>query len=546
MPLTGDAKRRYQAEYMRRRRAAARTAAAEAKAAKAKAEADTIRVLPTPDLADSLAAWSQNVLKVPAGHPAAGEPMTLPPWATRFIRDAMEHRESLLCMARKNAKSAVTAIYLLGRLTGPLAVAGWRGAVASVNKAKAAELKEQVEQIALASGLHDLDFRRSPAPGRVLGPRGTLEILSADRSSGHASGFDDVVIDELGLLAERDRGLVNGLRSSTSARNGRLLHLTIWGDGPFVPELMELQDDPAVAVHLHQAPADADPSDPSTWRAANPGLGTIKSIEYMQDRARMAARNPNDASDFLAHDLNRPGAPARELIVTPAQWAELVTDDPPRREGPCVVGLDAGGSSSMTAAVVVWPATGRLEARGAFPAIPDLTERGRGDGVGRRYLQLEAAGELRTYAGRSTPVVPFLRDLADDLQGEQVLQIGADRHRLADVKDVLSDAQLRWQFVPRGMGASSIADGSADVRAFQRCVYDRSITVAAGAELMLHAVVESELRRDPAGNPAIEKARQRGRIDPLSAAVIAAGLTERWRAADRRRRNRRGVYLGSA
>ena len=94
----------------------------------------------------------------------------------------------------------------------------------------------------------------------------------------------------------------------------------------------------------------------------------------------------------------------------------------------------------------------------------------------------------------------------------------------------MSDALLRWPLVWRGQGASATADGSADVRAFQRFVADRTITVVQGRMLMGSAISESAIRRDGSGNPALEKGRQRGRIDPLSAAVIACGLAERHRA----------------
>ena len=311
-------------------------------------------------------------------------------------------------------------------------------------------------------------------------------------------------------------------------------YLSIYGSGPFVPELIEAADDEAVAVHLFQADEGSDLEDPAAWAAANPTLGSIKAVEYMRDRARLAARNPADAADFMAHDLNRPGEPSREMVCTVADWQRVAGDDlpVPERRGPVCVGLDAGGSSSMTAACCVWPVTGRVEVRGAFPADPDLEERGRLDGVGRRYEQLHALGEIspQTYPGRSTPVVAFLRDLADDLQGETVIALGADRFRQSEVHDAMSDALLRWPLVWRGQGASATADGSADVRSFQRFVADRTITVVQGRMLMAHAISESPIRRDGSGNPALEKNRQRGRIDPLSAAVIACELAERHRA----------------
>ena len=516
-----EARNRYMREYrarQRRKREAARVV-------------ETAATLPGVDPIDSLAAWSFNTLKVPAGHPRAGEPMVLPDYGRRFLADALTHREALLCMGRKNAKSALTAVYLLGRLVGPLAVDGWRGAVCSVNRGKAAELKEQCEAIAKASGLDGLTFRRSPAPGRVEGPRGALDVLSADRTAGHASGFDDVVIDETGLLQERDRALVNGLRSSTSARDGRILHLTIEGDGPYVPELLTLADDPAVTVHHYRAPDGCALDDEAAWHEANPGMAAgIKSRAYMADRARMAAANPNDQADFRAHDLNQPGSGSTETLCTVADFDACLAGDTgaPERRGPVVVGLDAGGSASMTAAVAWWIETGRVEARGAFPAAPDLVERGAADGVGDRYRSMERRGELRVYPGRTTPVSAFLADFNDEvIAGAPVIAAGADRYRRAEVSDYLAGAGLRWPMHWRGQGASATADGSADVRAAQRAILDRRAQIAGGVLLMVSAIVESVIRRDPLGNPALDKSRARGRIDPLSAFVIAAGLAER-------------------
>ena len=53
--------------------------------------------------------------------------------------------------------------------------------------------------------------------------------------------------------------------------------------------------------------------------------------------------------------------------------------------------------------------------------------------------------------------------------------------------------------------------------------------------LMESAISEAIIRRDPLGNPSLDKARKRGRIDAMSAFVIAAGLAERWRAVQRAR-----------
>ena len=98
------------------------------------------------------------------GHPLAGSPMALPDYAEAFLRAGWEAHESALCIARKNSKSAICAVLALGFLAGPLRTPGWRGAVASVSKEKAAELRDQVAAIVKASALPNVDTRRESAP----------------------------------------------------------------------------------------------------------------------------------------------------------------------------------------------------------------------------------------------------------------------------------------------------------------------------------------------------------------------------------------------
>ena len=282
----------------------------------------------------------------------------------------------------------------LGR-PSPLAGGGVRSS--SVNKGKAAELKDQAAAIAEASAFQGQRFLRSAAPGRIEGPGGrTLEVLAADASSGHASGFNDVVIDELRLLAERDRPLVNGLRSSTRARDGRVLHLTIWGSGPFVPELVELEGDPAVAVHLYQAAEGCELTDPEEWAAANPRLGrssrwrrcaTAPGSPRATRRTRpTSGRTPEPARHPL-HGDDRDGG---RLAAVPAPGG--------RPPGPSRAGGDRAGRWRLQL-----DHRGRLHlarpVRGLRRVLgdPALIERGQLDGVGRRYQVLADAGELRVY-----------------------------------------------------------------------------------------------------------------------------------------------------
>ena len=398
--------------------------------------------------------------------------------------------------------------YLIGPLNGP----NWRGVVVSLTGALAAELREAIRQTAEISGLSEmLSIKQSPPPGSIIGANGaTLTILASDKATGHAIGADLAVIDEAGLIPESRRELWAAVLSSVSGRDGRLLAISIRGDGPMFSELAERSG--SVGVHWQEfaAPDDCALDDEKAWHSANPGLSSgIKSLAYMRDAARRAIAVPADASLFRAYDLNQSLNPSKESICQPADWTACERKELPERQGGCVVGFDLGGSSSMTALAAFWPSTGRLEVWGAFPDNPSLAERGRADGVGGLYEQMAARGELRTYKGRITPVAEFLRDCAERLSSERILAAGADRYRRAECETALEDAGLDWQTEWRGQGASAGADGSHDIRAFQRLVLGGRLAVRESL-LLRSAVASSELRYDGAGNPGLNKRKARG------------------------------------
>lgn len=475
--------------------------------------------------ADKLATWAREALVVPPGHPAAGEPMALPAFAVDWLAGALGAREALLSMARKNAKSAICAVAALGYLVGPLRTVGWRGAVASLSKEKANELRAQVEAIALASKLDGLKFRRSPYPGKVFSETGQLEILSADRSAGHASSFDLVIADELGLFPARARELMAGLRSSLSAKDGRLWAISVQGDSELLQEMIGRSRLPGTHVQVYAAADGCDLADKRAWEAANPGLGTIKSSAYMADAARRAAATPADQAEYRAYDLNQRLDPEAQTIVTLADWLACQVPELPAPDGPCYLGVDLGGARSMTAAVAMW-ANGRTQCWGAFPELPALKARGRADGCAGAYETMHAQSQLRIYGHRTTDVGAFLASVFDEIGGT-VAALGCDRYRHSELQEALFQAGIRVNVQLRGTGAGAKADGAYDVRSFQRYVARRELA-AVPCKMWHLGLRNAVLRFDAAGNPALDKAGPHRRMDVVSAAVIAAGLRRKF------------------
>ena len=516
--FTDKASRRvYMRDYRRRKKEAADKLVKE----------ELVYTLPD-DPVGALAEWAATTLKVPPGHPLAGQPMVLPDFAVDFLRAGWGAQESALTMARKNAKSAIAAVLALGHLVGPLRTAGWRGAVASVSREKAAELRGQVAGIAEASGL-DVVIRKSPYPGQIISSTGTLETLAAERTAGHSSSFDLVIVDETGLMPERSRELLAGLRSSVSAKAGRVIHISVRGDSLL---FMEVLDNPSTVSHIFAAEPGCRIDDRDAWAASNPGLGTIKQTSYMEQECERVRGAPHDEPSFRAYDLNEALSPVREMILSPDDLRGCFVDEVPERGGPCFLGFDFGEATSSTAATAIWPSTGRVETWMAFGDVPDLLERQRRDSA--PYLAMVERGELRTYPGRVVKPDAFLADLQHDLAGCRVVAAAADSYKDSEVKDFLDRAEVRWPIDFRRVGAGR--DGGKDIRAFQRLAIQKRFRMTSNLSLTT-AISKSTLRRDGNGNPGLDRANSRGRIDVLSAAVIAAGLAEH--AFDRKRRRRR-------
>lgn len=511
---------------------------------------DVVDSDPIPDPPDDPVAafveWSQATLRVPTG-PLASKPFHIPEWQSDFLYGATAPAviEAGLSVARKNGKSGLIAAWLLAHVAGPLLRPGWRAVVVSLTGNLAKELKDAMEATAVASELEQVSFLKTPPPGRVIGPHETrIDFLAADRATGHAIGADLAVIDEAGLMPESQRPLWNAVLSCTSGRAGRLMAISIRGDGPMFSEIADRAKENGVYWVEYAAREDCSYDEVAEWHKANPGLEAgIKSMKYMEHMSRRALVNPKDAPSFAAYDLNQPQEPSRELILTPAQWLEIVVDDLPPREGPVAIGIDLGGSVSMTAAVAYWPKTGRLECRGMFPSIPDLKLRGEADGCGGLYVRMRERGELILSPGRVSDVSQFIDSISADMAGERIIALGCDRYRKQELMEAMSKAGvLAWPIVLRGQGHSATADGSADVRSFQKLILEGGKVFSRRSMMMEAAIANSAITRDASGNPKLDKAKASGRIDAVQAGVIALGIGARWLARNRGS----GVYKGAA
>ena len=473
-----------------------------------------------------IADWSSKKLVIPTG-PAQGSPYILEAWEIEWLAGALgkEIDEAGLSIARKNNKTGLVSVAALANTVGPLTSREWNGVCVSVDAQLAVELRNAMEKTAKSSQLRGWELQKTPYPGSFKGRLGAaVQFLAADRTSGHAIGADLALIDEAGLLVEdKHRELWNSISGSLASRAGRLWALSIQSTGEMFAELEAKKAEPNVYWRRWQGQENCALDDEKAWAAANPGLGTIKSWRYLRARARDAQLNPANERDFRVQHLNQSLTFGRETPVSLSHWVQCKNQPTPERTGPCIAAIDLGGSTSMTAAALLWPEVGRLEVYAALPGLPTLDIRSKADSVGQRYEKWAKDGLLWIDEGhRVTSVPAFLSRLRGLLKDERVIALGCDRARKAELDQALSEAGWRPSIQLRGSPGTKNDLAVHDLRAFQRAVASGELRPV-GAEILEWAIGESHVKH-VGETPMLTKSRNKARIDTLQATLIVCGL----------------------
>lgn len=474
-----------------------------------------------------------QTLKIPEG-PKAGQKLRLAEFQKDFVRGALdpENMVAVLSIGRGNAKTALAAGIALGSVMGvwdkqpkreilmaarnrdqaKIAFGFMVGFIEKLPKAKREKFqirrgsRLEIEFDGFGGGL----ARCIAADGRsILGGAPTLAILDEraawEREKGDA--LENAILSGLGKRSGK------ALIISTSAPDDTNT-FSRWMDEP----------PPGTFVQEHRPPFGLPADDLESLLIANPGAveGIGASAEWLQAQARRAiARGGSALSSFRNLNRNeRVSSDDRSVLVTVDEWlsAEVSPDELPPREGECVLGVDLGGSRSMSAAAFYWPATGRLEALGTFPGTPSLADRGAADSVSGRYVEMHERGELFALGENTVPPGPWLAEVVRRLDGIAPACVVGDRFRHAEFMEAMNKAGLaRVPFVWRGFGWK---DGSEDIERFRRALFDGQVKTRPSL-LLRSAFADAITLKDPAANLKLAKGRSLGRIDAAAATVLA-------------------------
>lgn len=472
-----------------------------------------------------------ETLLIPEG-PNAGNPVKLAPFQKQFVKGALDDgiNVAVLSIGRGNGKSALSAGIALGALLGEWDSQPRREILIAARTRDQARVAFDFV-VGFVHGLDDevqqqMRVRRSPRLEIEFDGDGGghfLRAIAADGKSALGSAPTLCLLDERGhWAADKGDDLEHALLSGLGKRGGKALIISTSAANDSHPFSVWL-DNPGDGIYIQEhRPSPGMPvDDKASLLQANPGAkhGIGSSIDWLQSQARRAvARGGSTLTSFRLYNRNeRVSGESRDLLLTVDEWLNCETADLPERSGQCIVGIDLGGSASMSAVAYYWPEVGRLEALGTFPTMPSLSDRGASDGVSGRYVEMHDRGELSLLGMRTVPVADWLKKVMEQVSDQNVSALIADRFKQAELGEAIDRAGIKCPIVWRGTGWR---DGGEDCERFRRAAYDGNVK-SKPSLILRSAFADAVVLKDPANNLKLAKARSLGRIDTVQASVIA-------------------------
>ena len=461
-----------------------------------------------------------------------GQPMVLAEFQKQFIRDVYDNphgtRRAILSVSRKNGKSGLIAGLLLAHLVGPEAKQNVQIASGALSKEQAALVFNLACKMVQLSPKLSSIVRIIPSGKRLLGlPLNTeYKALAADGKTAHGLSLSLAILDEIGQVRGPQSDFIDAITTSQGAHEAPLLiaiSTAAANDADLLSQWIDdarNSQDPRIVCHVYEAPAGCDLLDESAWRAANPALGTFRSLDDLREQLAQAQRMPsmeNSARNLLLNQRVSTVSP----FISPDVWKSCAGPVQPF-DGPVWCGLDLSARVDMSALVIVGQVDDVWQVQCHFwTPSQGLEDRARRDRA--PYDVWHRQGFLRTTPGASIDYEHVATDMAELLADLDVRAIAFDRWRIDVLKKELDRIGLDLPLEPWGQGFVSMA-GALDT--LEAELLNGRVRHGGHPVLQMNAA-NAVIVKDPAGNRKLEKSKSTGRIDGLQALAQAMGVASK-------------------
>lgn len=478
-------------------------------------------------------AWIEQHCCIPEGK-MVGQAVKLTKHQRRWVKRIYDSptRVFILSMARKNAKTALSAFLVLLHLCGPEARPNSQLYSAAQSRDQAAILFELAAKVVrMSPDLSEYVNIRDTAKELLCGELGTFfKALSADAATKFGLSPALVIHDELGQVVGPRSQLYEALETASAAQESPL-SIIISTQAPTDADLLSLLIDDALTgadprnkVELCTAPLDLDPFSEKAIRAANPHFDNFMNKEEVLRQAADARRLPSREAAYRNLILNQ-RVEARSPFVSRAVWSENGEQPDDMRGKRVYGGLDLSSVNDLTGLVLV-SEDGDVDCTFWLPG-DGLAEKSRNDRV--PYDVWARDGHLETTPGRAIEyafVAEYLRGVFDDYD---VQTINFDRYNMRFLKPWLERAGFTPEEIDKfkefGQGFVSMSPA---LRELESRLLSKQLKHGMHPVLTMCAANAITVS-DPAGGRKFTKSKATGRIDgmvALAMAVSAAGASE--------------------
>lgn len=466
---------------------------------------------------------------VPEGD-LVGQPIKLMPFQRKFVLELYDNpsvtHTAILSIGRKNAKTTLIACILLAHLCGPEAIENSQVVSGARSKEQSAVVFELAVKIINMNPKLQSVVRIQPSGKRLIGLRKNVLYRALSAEGKTAMGLSPlvVILDELGQVDGPTDEFVSALTSAQGAYSNPLL-IAISTQAPTDADLLSTwidaqrnAPDPRVVCHVYEAPADCRLDDRKAWAAANPAMGTFRSIADIEKQCKSAMEMPANEPAFKNLVLNQ-RVEMDAPFVSASVWRANGADCGPIEGKKVWGGLDLSSVHDLTALVLVTE-DGGVHSEFWLPA-EGLAEKSRVDKV--PYSLWAKQGYLNTTPGRAIEyefVAEFLRGLFDRCD---VQKIGFDRYNMAHLTPWLSRAGFSAdeieKFVPFGQGTASMTSA---LRELEVKLLNTSLRHSNRPALEMCAKNATVV--GDSGARKFDKRKQTRRIDGMVALAMAVGV----------------------
>lgn len=462
-----------------------------------------------------------------------GKPIKLDPFQVAFILAVYDNpagtRQGILSIARKNGKSALIAAIMLAHLVGPEARQNSQIVSGARSREQAAVVFNlAVKMVKLSPDLSAL-IRHTPSGKTMTGlaMNTTYRALSAEAGTAHGLSPVLAIIDEMGQVRGPFDAFVEAIETAQGAYDDAL-EIVISTQAPSDADMLSIRiddalrsKDPTIVCHVYAADKEASLTDPEAWKAANPALGSFRSLVEITNKAAEAARMPSVENSFRNLYLNQ-RVTRFTPFVSPSVWKDGAAeiDESAFFDGPVYGGLDLSLTTDLTCLVLIARKDGVWHVKPTFwTPEATLTERSRRDRA--PYDGWVRDGFMTATPGPAVEYGFVAQDIARITDGMDLRAIAYDRWRMAALQKEFDGLGIVLPFAEFGQGFKDIAPAIdiAEVEFLHRRVRH------GGHPALTMCAANAVIVQDPAANRKLDKARSTGRIDGMVALIMALGVS---------------------